>query len=445
MKFKALMTWMPAAFLLLMIPVCECLAGENNEYTLEESIAEALENNWALKAKKEKIEQAGYAKKQAGAEFLPKLSTSYSYTRLDKVSRSAAVPLGLGTQIPARDNNTQDNYQWKFTVTQPLFTGFALVTSYQLAKLGIDQTELELEQEKLDIALKAKDAYFGILKADKALEVAQKAVESLESHVRVARSFYKVGMIPINDLLKAEVELGNAKYDLVKACNACRLARSAFNIVLSRPISAPVVVKDVVLLKLSIRDFEDYLTDAFENRPEMELLDVNITQTEKQIRLAQSAFFPEVALQYDYIKEGDTPGVAGSSFHDDSLWQAMAVATWTFWEWGKTLNAAKEKESLKNELILTKKALEDSISLEVKDAVLALEEAEKNIPTTEKAVEQAEENLRVSQERYKAQVTTSTEVLDAQTLLTQARTNYYNAVYDKKLARARLKRALGTY
>ncbi|MDY7037322.1 MAG: TolC family protein, partial [Thermodesulfobacteriota bacterium] len=66
-------------------------------------------------------------------------------------------------------------------------------------------------------------------------------------------------------------------------------------------------------------------------------------------------------------------------------------------------------------------------------------------PTTIKAVEQAEENLRVSQERYKAQVTTSTEVLDAQTLLTQARTNYYNALYDHNLAKAKLLRAKGEY
>jgi len=96
-------------------------------------------------------------------------------------------------------------------------------------------------------------------------------------------------------------------------------------------------------------------------------------------------------------------------------------------------------------LIQTRKAIEDSIRLAIKKAVLDLEETEKNIPTSKKAVSQAEENLRVSQERYKAQVTTSTEVLDAQTLLSQARTNYYNALYDHKLAKAALLRAIGEY
>ena len=119
--------------------------------------------------------------------------------------------------------------------------------------------------------------------------------------------------------------------------------------------------------------------------------------------------------------------------------------SWTFWEWGKTLNSVKEKESLKRQLEQTKHALIDNISLEIKKAVLDIDEADKNIPTTSKAVEQAEENLRVSEERYKAQVTTMTEVLDAQTLLTQARVNYYRALYGHNLAKARLQRAIGEY
>jgi outer membrane protein TolC len=121
----------------------------------------------------------------------------------------------------------------------------------------------------------------------------------------------------------------------------------------------------------------------------------------------------------------------------------MGVLSWTFWEWGKTYHASKEKESVKRRLMHTKQNLEDQVRLDVKQAVLDISEAEENIPVTVKAVKQAEENIRVSRERYKAQVTTSTEVLDAQTLLTTARRNYYKALYDHHLAKARLLRAMG--
>ena len=168
--------------------------------------------------------------------MLPRFSTSYSYTHLGQVNN---VP---GTSIEIQP---QDNYQWQGTITQPLFTGFALSSAYELAKLGIDLSEMELELEKLDIALKAKEAYFNILKADKAVEVAQSAVEALQSHHKVAKNFYDVGMIPINDLLKAEVELANSEQNLIKAENAAKLSRASFNIVLSKPIDSPVDVQDI--------------------------------------------------------------------------------------------------------------------------------------------------------------------------------------------------------
>ena len=418
------------------------LAQEKKIYSLEESIAEALDENWSLKATKEKIEQAMNVKKQARAEFLPKLGTSYAYTR---ISEEITIPIPAGFGGDDFPINTKNNYQWRGTVTQPVFTGFALISSFELAKLGIDQSEMEVELKRLDLALKVKEAYFDILIADKAAKVAEKDVESRESNVNVARSFYKVGMIPVNDLLKSEVELANSQHNLIKARNGARLARSAFNIVLSRPVNSLVDVKDILVYKAEQGDFQEYLEKALKNRPEMKLVDISILQTDQQIKLARSKNYPEVSLTYDYIREGDDPDVSGSPFHEEKRWEAMAVCSWTFWEWGKTYYSVREKESLKKELIQTRLALEDGIGLELKDAVLALETAEKNIPTTKKAVEQGEENLRVNEERYKAQVTTITEVLDAQTLLTQARANYYKALYSHKLAKASLQRALGTY
>jgi outer membrane protein len=414
------------------------LAQEKKVYTLKASISEALSNNWALKARQEKVGQAGYAKSQAGAEFYPKLSTSYGYTRLNE---SPFVEF-MGQQYSI---GTRDNYQWKSTITQPLFTGFALSSSYRLAELGVDQSEMSLEMDKLDLALRVKEAYFGILKADKALDVAVKAVESLESNVKVARSFYKVGMIPINDLLKAEVELSNAEFDLVKARNVSRLARSNFNNLLSRPTNEPVEVEDVLVFEPEMVDFESLLDEALNNRPEMKLLEIYILQADQQITLAQSKYYPEVALTYDYIKQGDSADVSGSPYQDANQWQAMAVASWTFWEWGKTYYSVQQGEGLKKELLQSRMETRENIALDLKTAILALADAEEKIPTTRKAVEQGEENLRVSEERYKAQVSTITEVLDAQTLLTQARTNYFNAFYDHKLAKARLQRALGKY
>ncbi len=252
-------------------------------------------------------------------------------------------------------------------------------------------------------------------------------------------------MIPVNDLLKAEVELANAQHNLIQARNASRLSRVSFNVLLSRSVDEPFEIEDTLLYNPETPDFDVCLGKALKARPEIKSLDLTDAQIDQQINLSKSKFYPEAAFTYNYIKAGDTPSVSGSNFQKANSWQAIIGLSWTFWDWNKTRNSVRQNESIKRQLSQTRKVLEDSIKLELEQAILGLKEAEEKIPTAQKAVDQAEENLRVSEERYKAQVTTSTEVLDAQTLLSQARMNYYSALYDHNLARAGLLRAIGEY
>ena len=415
----------------------------SNYYTLDKAISQALENSYKLKARNERIEQATDIMKQARADFLPKLGTAYSYNRLSEppISRSSTL---FGTNIPLVVG-TEDNYRWTWFLRQPLFTGFALTSSYRLAELGIDQSQLESALEKLDLVLRVKEAYFNILGADKAVEVAETTVESLTQTVKVARSFFEVGMIPINDVLKAEVELASAEQSLVRGRNLAQTTRSNFNTVLVRPVNAPVEVEDILVYKPEEGQYDTLEKKAFDNRPEIKILDVNILQADQQIRLAKSKYYPEISFTYQYISEGDEAAVKGSRYVDANHWEALVVANWTFWEWGKTYFAGREKESLKRQLTETKADVEDGIRLQVKQAVLDLDSSAKNIPTTQKGVDAGEENLRVNAERYKAQVSTITDLLDAQTLLARARLDYYRALYDHNLAKARLDRAVGSY
>jgi outer membrane protein TolC len=406
-------------------------------YTLQEAVSEALANNPDFRAKLEEIEQAVQVRNQARTGFFPKLTTEYNYTYRKNVIRqfgAATVPV------------SQDNYAFRTFLRQPVFTGFAILSQYELSKLGIDQSETEVKLAKLDLALRVKVAYFDILIRDTAVDVAEKDVAARKSNADVVRSFYKVGMKPINELLQAEVEWANAQQALVQAQNDARLARSAFNKILNRPVNAPVEVKvPDPLWEPVTGELDEYIEKALANRPEMKLININLGQADQQIRLEKSKYYPEVSFVGEYVKEGDTPDVSGSQFHLARDPQATVLFTWTFWEWGKTRYAVKEQESFKRQLMDTKVAIENDISLEVREALLALDTAEKNIPTTRTAVKQGEENLRVEEERYKAQVTTITEVLLATTRLTRARVNYFGALYQHNIAKAQLLRALGEY
>ena len=434
--------------MLLVAPYCgsTALAEEDqkkNFFTLERAIQEALGNNYQLKIKQEQVDESRYIRDQAKADFFPKIGTSYTYNHLSEASRSNAVPLGSGLAIPSRLINTEENYTWRTFVRQPIFTGFFLLSTYEFAKLGIDRSEMEVELEKLDLTLRVKEAYFNILRADIAVNVVRMQIDALESHLEVARNFYEVGIIPINDLLKAEVELANAQQNLVRAQNASRNNRAVLNNVLARPTYLPVEVEDISAYQPLLFNMQESVDKAHLHRPEVKLVNIALLQSEQQKRQTRSRYYPEVNAVYEYIKEGDEFDVSGSEFHDANRWQAGAVLTWTFFEWGKTRSAVRERESERIQLLETKANILENIHLDITRAYLELNQAETNIPTTRKAVEQAVENLRVTEERYKAQVTTTTEVLDAQALLTQARVNYFSALIDHHLAKARLQRAMG--
>jgi outer membrane protein TolC len=182
-----------------------------------------------------------------------------------------------------------------------------------------------------------------------------------------------------------------------------------------------------------------------ENRPEIKAYALKVEQAKSMVKLARSEYFPNVNVVGNYTRFGDEPGVSGSPYRDQESWYVMAVANWNFWEWGKTKNRVDLSRSRENQSSDALTNIKDQITLEVKNAYLLLREAEKQLEVSKKAVEQAEENYRISVERYKEQVATSTDVLDAQTLLTRAKSDYTNALGDMNISRAKLERAMGVH
>ncbi len=408
---------------------CPAGAEESIEtFTLESSIRKALEVNTAIHSALEGVKAARQREKGQFAEFLPKFSSGYSYTRRDE-----AVIF-----------RPQDLYEFSVTVNQPVFKGFNLITKYRVAGLELDVSRFELEQIRQDIILRTKELYFGVLQAERLWRVAEHAVTRLAAHEKIAKNFYEVGMTPKNDLLVAEVELANAKQELVAAENRFQVAWAEFNTLLRRSIDAPVVLEDILTYKPVTQSYESCRETAKQNRTELKVADLQVAIGERNVHLARKDYMPEVNLRGSYNKLGNNPDMEGSEgIIDPESWDVMLSANWTFWEWGKTRHGVREKLSFLAQAKEKRKQAEDDIRLEVKKAYLKLRESEKNIFTVKKAVEQAQENLRMNEARYKEQVATSTDVLDARTLLSETETNYYNALSAYNIAKAKLYRAVG--
>lgn len=424
---------------------------------LREAIRVALKNNIEVLKAREAVSEAKSRRRSALADFFPKLAVSGSYGWLSETPMvtqrgTPALPvyapppapagtlIGFVPPVPPTEVPVGKQEPWAVqgTVTQPIFTGGALWNSYQLAKIGEESSRVTLERIKQDISMSVVQAYFNVLNTMELKRVADQAVKLLESQREVAQEFYQVGMIPKNDLLKTEVQLAERVREQTDAENAIELAKSRFNLVLQRPVETPVDLENILLYKPVPFDLKMAMEIAKRKRLELKELKLKIQSAKRQVRIAQSAYFPHFQIQYSYFR---TEGRAFTALEEG--WFVEATGQWSLWEWGKRHHEVAAAKSRLRRARYALAQLMDRIALEVKEAYLAMRAAERNIFVAKKAIEQAEENFRMNQERYKEQVGTITDVLDAQTLLTKAQTDYYNSLRNFNVAKAALRRAMG--
>ena len=441
-RFTTIIFTLLVTFLLLSpLALAESNAGDGMAQqelmlTLDKAIKTALANNTLIREAIEKQKAAVEEKNSAKADFFPKAFASYSYTNL----KEKPYTIFGGSEIPM---GNKDNYHWDVSLVQPIFTGFALSTIHKMAKLGVDLREMEKKRAILDITRQVKVAYFNILLAKKFFAVADEAVKNLESHVRDAQLFYDQEMIPYNDLLKPKVALANAVQNRARAETNVDMAVSSLNTLLRLDLNKKTEVEDVSRITPLSYDLKDLTGEAVRNRPELRALQIALQNADNAVRLARSSYYPEVSLIGNYEQKGDNPGANNNDYGNRYNASATMQARWKFFEWGKTKADVKKYLHEKKALTEKLKGSRDGIELETKNAFLNLQVSRKNIRTAEESLGQAKENYRITNLQYQQQITTSTEVLDARTFLSQAETNYYGALYGYMISEAELERAVG--
>jgi len=417
-------------------------AQSADKLTLQQSIDLALSQSVLIQSAREGVRSAEAQKQEAFTGFLPKFSTSYSYQRYNEEpgeNLSVNVP-GFPSFLPT---STKDNYSWVIEAKQPIFAGGGILANYQANRIGREIASMDESSTVQDIIQDVRVAYFNVLKAEKNLTVAKQSVEQLEAHRNMSQDFFDAGVIPKNDLLRSEVELANGRQNLVRAENGIEIAKARFNTVLRRDINTPTEVEDI----LSLRDYPKSLDEcrklAMENRTEIKSYTQKVEQSRKLVDVAKSEYYPSVNVVGHFERYGDDASVNGSPLRNADNSYVMGVASWNFWEWGKTKNRVDASRARENQATYALENLKDQVALDVKNAWLGLQESRKQVAVTQKAIEQAEENYRITQERYREQVGTATDVVDAQTLLTRAKSDYFNALSDYNISIARLERAMG--
>ncbi|MFC2160254.1 TolC family protein [Acidobacteriota bacterium] len=414
---------------------------EKMTLTLMESIQLALSQNPSLLASEERVEGARSMIKEAAAGFFPSLSATGLRSLKEKVF-SLEFPSLIPGQPPetVELDFTRDN-QLSFSLSVPIYAGGRLTSGYNQAKYNHLSSEESLRQSEYMTIFNTKQAFFGVLLAQEFVKVSEEAVSVAEKHLLNVKTLYEVGMASKFDLLRSEVQLANLKPQQIRAKNSVKVAELSLKTLLGLDLAQSVEIRGELTYEPFDPNLEEALTSALVKRPEIQQLKYQKMMAGEMLKMSKASKFPTVAIQGAYNVWADK-----LTFKEED-WQSyysvnLALSVPIFSGFMTKAQIAKSKSLIK-ELEFSKKGLEDMILFEVRQAVLRLSEARESLLSQEKNVEQAMESLRIAELNYSEGLATTLDVSSVQSALTQAKTNYSQALYDYVMSRAELDKAIG--
>jgi outer membrane protein TolC len=323
---------------------------------------------------------------------------------------------------------------------QPVFTGGKINAGNKMADIGLEMAGENKTLQQMNTIAEADNAYWTYISVSQKVKLAQQAVDMLNELVKKAQDAHEVGMSGRNDLLKAQVELNKAKLNLQKAKNGLELSRMDLCRVTGLPFRTGITALDTAV---SVSPAAEIIQteETVNQRPEYRLMQKNIELEEQNIRMTKADFLPTAGIQAGYNHIGGID-FGGTDFSNTSL-NLLASVKIPLFHWGegvKKINAAKiDKEVKELELEKNKQLLQ----LETEQARLNLQLAWERIQLNETALEQAEENLRVTRDNYEVGMETITEMLMAQTSWQQAYSELIDSETDFKIKETAWLKATG--
>ncbi|MFH1920971.1 MAG: TolC family protein [Planctomycetota bacterium] len=402
--------------------------------TLSEAWATALAVNQALEARRWEVSSSQHSLLSAAAERWPTLSVEGSYTVRDNEPGFRfdflGIPLSTNTFPYAQD----ESFAFRTKVALPLYTSGRIGHGIAAADARACSAERQLEESAMDLKRQVAEEYVSVLRAQREVELTDTTSRSLEAHLRDVKLLFEHDQVPVNDLLAAQVALSDARQSAIRAHNQLDAGRAAHNRRLGRPLQSPVRIAELAPEAVE-EDLESLTRLALGQRAALARLKAEARALDYQARSLRARDRPQIDLRGEYVLEEN-------QFRSPEGIAAVGVGiSWNVLDAGRGRHEAAALLDRAEGMRRLHAELESLITLDVRRAWLYVEETRRRLEVTAGAIEQAEENLRVVKIRYGSGMGINTEVLDAETLRTQAYRNHHNATYDAVLAVIRLRHA----
>ncbi|MEH2242298.1 TolC family protein [Nostoc sp.] len=413
---------------------------ENQPITLAQALELARRNNRDLQVSLLELERNRASLREAQAALLPTLGISTDITRGQDANTQRLLELQQQqTGIAQPGDKASTLFNGSAQLSYNLYSSGRVQATIRAAEEQLRYYELAVETQFETIRLNVATDYYNLQQADEQVRIAQSAVQNSEASLRDAEALERAGVGTRFDVLRSQVNLANAQQDLTNARSQQAISRRQLATRISLPQAINISAADPVQLAgLWNPTLEQSIVLAYQNRPELQQQLAQRNTYEQQRRQALADLGPQVSLVASYNLE--------DQFNDNvSVTDGYSLgvrATLNLYDGGAA--KARADQSRANIAIAETQFAEqrNQIRFQVEQAYSTQQSNLENVQTSNTALEQAREALRLARLRFQAGVGTQTDVINSENDLTRAEGNRVTAILNYNRALAQLQRSV---
>jgi len=437
-ELKSIVSKTACIFLALFLYCVGLTSAQESPLSLHDTILTAFKNNIDIQIQEQELAISRADILGARSEFLPQLDFNAGYTR----NAAVAPALASGKKDAGVFTGYKNDNSLGAGLSQAIYSGGFNTANLKQSRLNLKAAEETLRAKKLDIEFEAKRLYYGLMLAYETERIAQELTNNAKDHYEDVKNRHAQGLSSRFDLLQSSVQVSLTMPEMVKAKNAVELIKAELKKLLNfkQQRSLELMDKQLSYTLIDIKE-DDFLKQAYLNKPEMALRSLGIDINKWSIQMAKSGWRPQINASAGYNFRSNNPGnMINRSYNN---WNIGLTFSWAVFDGFSTkakVDAAKARYS---QAVLTKENLVEQIAVDVRQACLDLKQAEQIINSQKDNVGQAKEALVIANVSYDNGEAKNLDVLDAQVSLSQIETNLSQGIYDYLMAQAELERTLG--
>lgn len=448
MKNRNIQSAIIAAFVLSFAYGTDAMA-QKRPISLEEAIELGIKSSGKLEISKAKVDEAAAGYHEMRNNMLPDLKASGSYLRVNNPSvdlkiktssSSGSGSSGSGSSSGASSIKVNQAEYALVNGSIPIFSGLRIHYGIESAKYLEKAARLDAEKDREEVIENTIDAYSNLYKAMKAVDLVKENLAREQQRVKDFTNLEQNGLMARNDLLKVQLQQSNIELSLLEAENNLKISTINMNLLLGLPEQTDLVPDSASFaVQPTVGNAEEWVSTALVNRKDKAALAERIKAAEAGVKAAKGEYFPGVALTGGYIA-ANVPNVLtltnalnggiGLQYNVSSLWKT-----------GAKVQSAKARL---HQVEASEGLVNDQIRLEVHNAYQQYLLALSKIDVYRKSIEQANENYRITKNKYDNNLVTTTDLLDADVAQLQAQLNFAFAKTDASVAYKKLLQTSGT-